>query len=169
MALGAVGGERSGVEVAANGGRRVEERVGACTHVAADLGDPQEPCGTGRGHDAAFEDGGLVERDADAGDDAPLANVEIEPRMWATLEEGMQINVVAVPGRPDVTQLPVGQIDNNFVPAPRTILLVCVPMALLGIVFFVSGILSWYGLEIKFDSKSGFHLQRIGEAQAERL
>lgn len=93
--------------------------------------------------------------------DSTPANVEIEPALWTTLDEGTPINVVAVPGRPDISRLAVGQIDDNFTPKPEIMLLVCAAVAVMGIVFFVGGVLSWIGIEIKFDSEFGFRVRRI--------
>jgi hypothetical protein len=106
-------------------------------------------------------------RVAGAGHDAPLVNVEIEPLLWITLQAGSRIQVIAVPGHPEISRLLAGQIDDHFAPAPGTTLLVSVGVALLGVFFFVGGILARRGIDIRFNNTSGFHVRRINEVKAE--
>jgi hypothetical protein len=95
---------------------------------------------------------------------APLANVEVAPLIWTLLQERQRIAVTAVPGRPDISRLIAGQIDDSMQGDPRLMLLLSAAMAVMSIVFFIVGILSLRGLEVKWDSQRHRpRLDRVGE------
>lgn len=85
---------------------------------------------------------------------APLANVEIEPMLWVLIQQDQKLTVKHVPGRPDLSRLLSGQIDDNE-PNPRLMLIVGVGVTLLGVVFLVAGVLALLGIELGSGKKPG--------------
>jgi hypothetical protein len=95
---------------------------------------------------------------------APTENVEVAPGLWAILREHQRIPVTAVPGRPDISHLKAGQIDDSMQADPKVMLLLSIAIAFISIVFFVAGALSWRGLELKWDKeRSRPRFARIGD------
>ena len=95
--------------------------------------------------------------------DAPLANVEVAPLIWTLLQERQRIAVTAVPGRPDISRLIAGQIDDSMQGDPRLMLILSVAIGVISIVFFIVGTLSLRGLEVKWDSQRRRpRLDRVG-------
>ncbi|MDB5318982.1 MAG: hypothetical protein JWN40_613 [Phycisphaerales bacterium] len=82
---------------------------------------------------------------------APTENVEVTPLLWALLQPNQRIDVIAVPGHPDVSHLRTGQVDEKMTGDPRVMLIASAVIALLSIVSFIAGILNWRGLELKWD------------------
>jgi hypothetical protein len=79
---------------------------------------------------------------------APIENVEVAPALWAMLQEHQRINVIAVPGRPDISHLKAGQIDDSMQADPKVMLPLSIAIAFIAIVFFAAGALSWRGMEL---------------------
>jgi hypothetical protein len=77
------------------------------------------------------------------------ANVEVTAAVWDALEVGTKVEVIAVPGRPDISRLASGQIDDFQQPSPAMMKWLSVAVAALGVLFFVGGIMAWYGREPK--------------------
>ena len=75
---------------------------------------------------------------------APTENVEVAAGLWSMLREQQRINVTAVPGRPDISHLIAGQIDDSMKADPKVMLLLSVAIALISIIF-VAGALSCAG------------------------
>ena len=96
---------------------------------------------------------------------APTENVEVAPAYWTMLREGQRIGVTAVPGRPDISHLVAGQIDDSMQADPKVMLLLSIAIAFISIIFFVAGALSWRGVELKWDKeRSRPKFVRIGDA-----
>lgn len=96
---------------------------------------------------------------------APIENVEVAPAYWTMLRESQRIGATAVPGRPDISHLIAGQIDDSMQADPKVMLLLSIAIAFLSIIFFVAGVLSWRGVELKWDKERGRpKFVRIGDA-----
>jgi hypothetical protein len=95
---------------------------------------------------------------------APVENVEVTPALWALAQPNQRIPVIAVPGRPDVSHLATGQVDDSMHPDPQLMLVLSGAMAVMSTIFFVVGLLNRRGIDIKWD-KSRFRpkLVRAGE------
>lgn len=91
----------------------------------------------GRTHRVHFKVDGV-------GADAPVVNVEVDPGLWRTLKTGTTVLVKAVPGRPDLAKLLVGQIDDDESPSPRKMYVLCAVVAVMGVVFFGGGVREWF-------------------------
>jgi hypothetical protein len=83
---------------------------------------------------------------------APTENVEVSPMIWALLRDGQHIPVISVPGRPDISRLAAGQVDDNMQGDPRLMLGISIAVAVMSLIFLAAGVLSRRGLELKWDA-----------------
>lgn len=85
---------------------------------------------------------------------AATHNAEVEQWTWDALVSATVVNVTYVPGRPDLTRLAEGEIvtDDGFPP----ILMWILPIGgyVLAVFMLMAGILTLYGIDIDFDSKT---------------
>jgi hypothetical protein len=101
-------------------------------------------------------------RVADAGEGAPLHNVEVDPLVWSILRTGQRVPVKTVPGRPEIARLVVGEVEDAMEPSPMTKLLLMAGMLVLTVVFLVGAILGFRGIEIDWDAESNkFKITRL--------
>jgi hypothetical protein len=84
---------------------------------------------------------------------APTENVEVTEALWQDLEAGQRLPAIAVPGRPDVSRLMAGQVDDSMSGDPKMMLVLSGVMAVMSIVFFMVGVLARRGLEVKWDAE----------------
>jgi hypothetical protein len=90
-------------------------------------------------------------------------NVEVQPVLWDVLAAAKTVPVVAVPGRPDLARLALGEVkdDNGF--SPRSMIFLYVGGGVLCLFLFVGAILNWKGIDIDLDSKTGkISIKRFG-------
>jgi hypothetical protein len=72
--------------------------------------------------------------------------------------------VIAVPGRPDVSHLTTGQIDDPMHPKPGMMLLLSAVIGVMSLVFVAGGLLNRRGLDLKWDAAQGrLRLVRAGD------
>jgi hypothetical protein len=83
-------------------------------------------------------------------------NVEVQPDVWRMLEVGAKVEAYAVPGRPDISRLALGQIDDRFGPEPGVMIWISVGIVVAGFVFFGTGIMTWLGFDLTHNSKHGW-------------
>jgi hypothetical protein len=87
---------------------------------------------------------------------APTENVEINPALWPFLQEHQRLPAIAVPGRPDVSHLVTGQIDDDNMKAdPKLLLLLSVVIGLFALLAIAAGLLNYRGLDLKWDKERG--------------
>jgi hypothetical protein len=95
---------------------------------------------------------------------APLENVEINPALWQLLQEQQRVPAVAVPGRPDISRLTIGQIDDRMNADPNLMLFLSAGITLMSLFAIAAGLLNYRGLDLKWDkSRHRPRLARIGE------
>jgi hypothetical protein len=86
---------------------------------------------------------------------APVENVEVEPLLWELLQERQRVPVISVPGRPDVSRLAAGQVDDSMHADPRLMLVASAVMGVFSAGIIVAGILGRRGLTVKWDAQRG--------------
>lgn len=95
-------------------------------------------------------------RVAGAGEAAELHNVEIDNALWAILDTGAHVPVRTVPGHPEIAQLQVGEIEDEFLnPSPKLNVLLSVGLFLMAVLFLVGAILGFKGIDIATDPTTG--------------
>lgn len=77
-------------------------------------------------------------------------NVEANQFLWAAMTPGRHIPVVAVPGRPDIAHLAIGEVRNNFTPPFGMMLLLSIVILIFAIAVFVVGVLVMRGMQAKW-------------------
>jgi hypothetical protein len=81
---------------------------------------------------------------------APVVNVEANQFLWAAMKPGQHIPVVAVPGRPDIAHLAIGEVRNNLTPPFGMMMLLSVVISVFAIAVFVVGVLVFRGMQAKW-------------------
>ena len=74
--------------------------------------------------------------------------------MWEALEGVQRVDVLTVPGRPDISRLVQGQIDDDHNMSPLEKRLVPILGGLMSLGFTVFGLFSWFGWDIEIDDKT---------------
>lgn len=86
--------------------------------------------------------------------DSPEENVEVEPAIWEALAGARQVDVVTVLGRPDISRLVKGQVDNDHGMSSMEKWLIPLAGGLMALFFTVFGLFSWFGWDIEIDDKT---------------
>jgi hypothetical protein len=90
-------------------------------------------------------------------------NVEVQPMMWNLMAASKTVPVVAVPGRPDVARLAIGEIKSDAGLPPRFKVLLYIAGGVMCVFFFVGAVLNWRGIDIDLDSRTGkISVKRFG-------
>ena len=82
--------------------------------------------------------------------DAPVVNVEVNEILWMVMTPGRHMAVIAVPGRPDLAHLTMGEIADNFAPPFGIMLPASIAVGLFAMAIFVLGILVFRGMQAKW-------------------
>ena len=90
-------------------------------------------------------------------------NVEVQSMMWNLLAAAKTVPVVAVPGRPDIARLAIGEVKDDAGLSPHGKILLYVAGGVMCVFFFVGAFLNWRGIDIDLDSKTGkISIKRFG-------
>lgn len=81
---------------------------------------------------------------------APVVNVEANEFLWAAMTPGQHIPVVAVPRRPDIAHLAIGEVRDNFTPPFGMMVLLSVAISVFAIGVFLLGVLVLRGMQAKW-------------------
>ena len=87
-------------------------------------------------------------------------NVELEPEFWEGVREDDDVPVTAVPGRPDVARLTFGEVTSDKT-SPKMMAVVSGIVMVLGVLFLVAGVFSFRGIDLHYESGTGFEIRRI--------
>jgi hypothetical protein len=91
-------------------------------------------------------------------------NVQVEIPLWETLKTGDRLPIKTVPDHPEISQLVSGEVKDDFRPPANLTPALATIVFLMGIFFFIGGIMSRRGIDLKFDSKTRkFRIERIGK------
>jgi hypothetical protein len=94
-------------------------------------------------------------RVAGAGHDAYLHNIEVDPKFWPLLREGMRVPIKTVSSHPEIARFP-GEIRDEFLnPSPKTNLLLAAGLTLLGAFMTAGAVLAFKGIDIATDPATG--------------
>ena len=86
--------------------------------------------------------------------EGPIENVEVEPLIWLVLSEARQVDVLTVPGRPEISRLVLGQKDDRHGRTPLEEWIVLIGLSLFSVVMIAFGLFSWFGWDISTADKT---------------
>lgn len=90
----------------------------------------------------------IVYRVDDPSGRSDTANVEVKPVLWQLLQVGAEVRIVVVPGRPDISRLAAGQVDDRMAPNPLLMIPMSIVFIVAGFVALGVGVLALKGKEI---------------------
>jgi hypothetical protein len=91
-----------------------------------------------------------IEFRVDGAPNAPVVNVEVNQILWMSMIPGKHIPIIAVPDRPDVAHLAIGEIRDNSMPSSGIMIVLSVAIGLFAIATFVVGVLAFRGFQAKW-------------------
>jgi len=96
-------------------------------------------------------------------------NAEVEPTVWELLEDSDIVPVVYVPGRPDLSRLSVGEVeDRDFSTRPGVMYALSAVMILFCLLCFAGAIVQWRGNEIYVD-KGRISIRPFGDGKVDSM
>lgn len=92
-------------------------------------------------------------------------NAEVHPVAWEMFPDSGPIEVMSVPDDPGIAHLPAGEImDNDLLTQPEISYALSAGVGLMALIGLVAGVLSWFGWDIDFDTKTKkFCLKPVGQ------
>jgi hypothetical protein len=94
-------------------------------------------------------------------------NVELEPAYWTLLPENAELPVTTVPGRPDVARLSFGEVTSDKT-SPALMGAVSALVIVIGLLVLAAAVMSFRGVDVNYDSSTGFQIRRIGKPRPAR-